>query len=113
MPNELQELPTFADLRFHQTELGIDAKMFFPNGFGVSVVVLDLEIKYGVAEPGKYEVALVYGPADSFEIIDVCKNLSPEQVTLVMQRVASIRTECAGEHDVEIGRLLEHGGYDA
>lgn len=65
----------FKDLEFknHPTLSGIQAKMFFENGFGVSVVKSPLS--YG-GEKGLFELAVVKGTEEDWDLdytLEVCK----------------------------------------
>lgn len=59
----------FTDLNFephpHYKEDGVQAKHFFPNGYGVSVV--RFPGSYGCYD-GLYEVAIIKGNEDDFEL---------------------------------------------
>jgi hypothetical protein len=59
----------FTDLNFqphpHYEDCGVQAKHFFPNGYGVSVV--SFPGSYGFRE-GLYEVAVIKGNEDDWEL---------------------------------------------
>lgn len=88
----------FTDLNFrshpHYKGDGIQAKHFFPNGYGVSVV--RFPGSYGFAE-GLYEVAVIKGNEDEFELCydtpitdDVMGHRDERDVEIIMEEVQSL-----------------------
>jgi hypothetical protein len=87
-------MKTFNDLKFvkHPNFVsGVQAKMFFDNGFGVSVI--SGKGSYGYEE-GLYELAVLKGTAESSHLTydtpvteDVEGYLTPERVTSLMAQV--------------------------
>lgn len=95
----------FSDLNFqphiNYPDRGIAAKHFFPNGYGVSVVRFTtpygyLGGSYG-AEEGLYEVAVLKGVEDNWEICydtpitsDVLGYLSEEEVEVLLYEIENL-----------------------
>jgi hypothetical protein len=88
----------FTDLDFqphpHYTTDGVQAKHFFPNGYGVSVV--RFPGSYG-CEQGLYEVAVIKGNTDDFELCydtpitdDVMGHRDEQDVEIIMKEVADL-----------------------
>jgi hypothetical protein len=88
----------FTDLDFqphpHYTTDGVQAKHFFPNGYGVSVV--RFPGSYGYAHD-LYEVAVIKGNEDDFELCydtpiteDVLGHRDERDVEIIMEEVAAL-----------------------
>ena len=88
----------FGDLAFfphrNYPYSGIQAKHFFPNGYGVSVV--RFPGSYG-AEAGLYEVAILKGLEEDWKICydtpitdDVIGNLTPEDIDTILNQVENL-----------------------
>ena len=86
----------FSDLDFqpHSTLFGAQARHFFDNGYGVSVICGPQS--YGGAE-GLYELAVLKGDAENSKIYyntpitdDVLGHLTEEQVTNLLSQVQSL-----------------------
>jgi hypothetical protein len=105
-PNK-QKLMGFFDLEFKPRNIGIpsnsaisimmgiQAKMFFPNGYGVSVIK-----GFGTygAEEGLYEMAVLKGDINKSELCystnitsDVIGHLCPDKVTEIMHKVQKLK----------------------
>jgi len=97
-------MKTFKDLQFQphpnsSLEGGVQAKMFFPNGYGVSVVrfkVLGTYASYTNNED-EWEMAILKGNDSKFEICydtpitsDVLGYLSDDEVSEIMKRVQKL-----------------------
>jgi hypothetical protein len=90
-------MKTFEDLEFKPNNMGIAARTFFPNNYGVSVI--QNPYSYG-NEDGLYELAVIYTPSggDDFDIHynnpvaqgDVRGCLTPEDVTELMKQVSDL-----------------------
>jgi hypothetical protein len=98
MQTEATTQATFADLQFNDRggahPMGEQAKFFFPNGYGVSVI--RGQHSYGGLQ-GLYELAVLMGDADDFELTydtpitdDVEGHLSPDDVSRLMAEVAAL-----------------------
>ena len=101
----MSKKPTFADLDFgaHGTGVdGVQAKAFFPNGYGASVVrfmIEGLAGSYGSSE-GLWELAVLKGAADSHEICydtpitdDVLGHLTEDAVSQHLAAIAALPAE--------------------
>jgi hypothetical protein len=88
----------FTDLDFqphpNYTTVGVQAKHFFTNGYGVSVV--QFPGSYGYSED-LYEVAVIKGTADDFELCydtpitdDVMGHRDERDVEIIMEEVAAL-----------------------
>jgi hypothetical protein len=89
----------FTDLEFkqHPCVPGSDAVQtihFFPNGYGVSVVRFPGSYGYG---EGLYEVAVLKGTADDFELCydtavadDVLGHRDEQDIEIIMEEVQSL-----------------------
>jgi hypothetical protein len=88
----------FTDLDFqphpHYTTDGVQAKHIFPNGYGVSVV--RFPGSYGYSQD-LYEVAVIKGTADDFELCydtpitdDVLGHRDEQDVENIMEEVAAL-----------------------
>jgi hypothetical protein len=94
-------LKGFDDLEFnrarvHDPFVAEQAIMFFPNGFGVSVI-RGLMTRGGA--DGKYEMAILTGSPEDYELCydtpitsDVLSHLTPDDVTDYMAKVQSLPT---------------------
>jgi hypothetical protein len=94
----------FGDLAFfphgNYTDSGIQAKHFFPNGYGVSVVQFTSPYgggSYG-ADEGLYELAVLQGLEEDWEICydtpitdDVMGYLTIEDVETVLNQVEKLK----------------------
>ena len=87
---------TFEELSFkpHNIGNGKQARTFFDNGFGVSVVQFDGSY---VSEAGLYELAVLKGDKDDWELTydtaitdDVIGHLSPQEVTTNLKLIAEL-----------------------
>ncbi len=86
----------FTDLNFepHYITGGIQAKHFFPNGYGVSVVRFPGSYGY---EQDLYEVAVIKGTSDNFKLCydtpiadDVMGHRDEQDIENIMEEVASL-----------------------
>jgi len=87
---------TFSDLVFvpRGDMAGKQAKAFYPNGYGVSVI--QGPYTYG-GDAGLYELAVLRGDADDWDLTystpitgDVLGHLTPEAVSRVLAEVAAL-----------------------
>ena len=86
---------TFHDLNFTDGFLsGIRATVFFPNGYGASVI--RSRFSHGGKE-GYYELAVLKGNAKRYRLTystpitsDVLGHLTPEEVTKKLQEIAQL-----------------------
>lgn len=87
---------TFEDLKFTHRPSGLqgtDAKIFFENGYGASVITGE-----GVyAKAGEYELAVLKGTSDDWDLCydatissDVIGYLSESEVVETLNRIASL-----------------------
>ena len=92
----LQTQMNFSDLQFqpHPIGNGVQAKYFFPNGYGVSVVRFNGS--YGYKE-GLYESAVLKGTEEDFEICydtpitsDVLGHQTVEEVEELLQQIKNL-----------------------
>jgi hypothetical protein len=91
---------TFSDLQFepHKSGLpGIQARIFFPNGYGASVIRFYGSYGY---EAGLYELAVLAGEAGDSEIAydtditdDVLGHLSEADVTAALAKIEALPIE--------------------
>ena len=88
-------MKTFKDLEFETQShamLGIQAKMYFDNGYGVSVI--KGELTYG-GKDGLYELAVVKKSGglcfDSGITDDVLGSLKPKEVTKYMKKIQELK----------------------
>lgn len=86
----------FTELNFgpHPSWVGIQAKHFFDNGYGVSVI--QSPNSYG-GDEGLYELAVLEGNEDEFEICyttpitdDVLGHLTEEQVESTLSEIEKL-----------------------
>jgi hypothetical protein len=86
----------FSDLNFesHCIDNGIAAKLFFDNGYGVSVVQFPGSYGY---EEGLYEVAILKGSADDYDLCydtpvsdDILGHRDEEDVENIIKEVESL-----------------------
>lgn len=86
----------FSDLKFnsHPNWTGVQAKHFFPNGYGVSVI--QSPNSYG-GDDGLYELAVLVGDETNSKITydtsitgDVIGYLTEDQVTYLLSEVSSL-----------------------
>ena len=90
-------MKTFDDLVFEPHRLescGVRAKLFFPNGYGVSVIRGPLT--YGGSE-GLWEMAVLKGTEEDYELCydtpitnDVLGHKSQEEITEAMRQVQEL-----------------------
>ncbi len=97
-------MKTFKDLKFKERPLenGKQAKMFFSNGYGVSVIRFKTLVGYGsyTRNENEWELAVLKGTEDKWEITyetditdDVIGNLSEDEVTKIMKEVQLLKNE--------------------
>lgn len=86
---------TIKDLEFKPLWNGVQAKMFFPNGYGVSVV--KHKYSYG-GDRGLWEIAVLKGTKHDWNICydtditdDVLGYQTDQDVTDVMRRVQELK----------------------
>jgi len=93
----------FSDLDFHPhcnyPDTGVQAKHFFGNGYGVSVVRFTTPLgsgSYG-SEQGLYEVAILKGVAENWDICyntaitdDVLGHQSEEEVEVLLYEIENL-----------------------
>ena len=97
-------MKTFKDLVFnpHSNCDGIQAKIFFPNGYGVSVVRFKLPGGFGygsyTSNESEWELAVLEGTEKDWGLTyntpitnDVLGHLSADDVTDVMAKVQSLK----------------------
>jgi hypothetical protein len=86
----------FSDLHFKPIHIqnGVQAKHFFENGYGVSVV--SHYYSYG-ADEGLYELAVLKGTEDDYDLCydtpitqDVLGHLSEEEVEVLLYEVENL-----------------------
>ena len=87
---ELEHMP-------HPFSPGTQAKAFFSNGYGASVI--RTEFSYG-RESGLYELAVLKGDAEKHGITyetpiteDVIGSLTPSEVTELLQRIEALEAK--------------------
>lgn len=87
-------MKTFKDLDFTFTPIGIDAKMFFDNGYGISVIRNILS--YG-HEQNLYEAAIIKGNLNNWDFCydtsianDVMGYLTEKDVSLLMEKIQQL-----------------------
>ncbi len=88
---------TFEDLTFHEPNehnYNRQAKVFFPNSYGASVVIGDTT--YG-GSAGLYELAVLRGDTENWKLCystpitsDVEGYLTPAEVTALLQRIEEL-----------------------
>lgn len=109
--NKLGEMKTFDDLKFgpHPKGQGLQAKMFFENGYGISVVrfkisdtpgdFLQFYRSYGsyTSNDTDWEVAVLLGNKESWDLHygtpitdDVIGHLTDEEVTDIMRQIQEL-----------------------
>lgn len=91
---------TFNDLNFnqhHHKPDGAQAKMFFPNGYGASVI--KTSFSYG-GKNGLYELAVLRGTEADWHLCystpitdDVLGHLTPGDVTAYLNEIAALPQE--------------------
>lgn len=97
-------MKTFDDLVFkpHGTGDGLHAIMFFPNGYGVSVVRFKFNGRYGsyTADEHEWELAVLKGDETNWGLCystritnDVIGYLYKDDVTKIMRRVQLLRKD--------------------
>lgn len=86
---------TIKDLKFNPLWNGVQAVMFFPNGYGVSVI--KHQYSYG-GNRGLWEIAVLKGTEDNWEMCydtditdDVLGYQTDQDVTDVMRRVQELK----------------------
>lgn len=86
---------TIKDLEFKPLWGGVQAVMFFPNGYGVSVV--KHQYSYG-GDRGLWEIAVLKGTEDNWKLCydtditdDVLGYQTDQDVTDVMRRVQELK----------------------
>jgi hypothetical protein len=97
-------MKTFKDLVFnpHLVGNGKQAKIFFPNGYGVSVVRFKLLSGFGygsyTSNESEWELAVLEGTEKDWELTydtpitdDVLGHLSEDGVTEIMAKVQSLK----------------------
>lgn len=91
-------MKTFKDLKFepHKHGNGLQAILFFPNGYGISVVRFKLMAMYGSYTDNdlEWECAILFGNDKEWELTyntpitdDVIGHLTEEQVTELMEKI--------------------------
>jgi hypothetical protein len=89
-------MKTFADLNFrtHPTGQGLQGTLFFPNGYGVSVVRFNGSY---TSNDNEWEVAILHGNEESFKLCysthitsDVIGHLTEAEVTETMKKVQEL-----------------------
>jgi len=94
-------MKTFKDLKFkpHATGEGLAAKLFFKNGYGVSVVRFKMLLGAGsyTDSESEWELAILKGKKSDWEIDydtsitdDVMGHLEDEEVSEIMKRVQQL-----------------------
>lgn len=95
----------FKDLIFNQHEAweGLQAVMFFENGYGISVIRFKIDnICYGsyTDNETEWEIAILYGNNEKFGITyntpitdDVIGHLTDDEVTDIMKRIQELPSE--------------------
>lgn len=84
----------FSDLKFTPSLVGVSAKVFFPNGYGASIITS--EFSYG-GDAGLYELAVLKGSKDSYDLCystkitdDVLGRLSEVDVLDYLKQIESL-----------------------
>ena len=91
----------FEDIEFkpHGMGVGLQGLIFFPNGYGVSVVRFKFNDRFGsyTSNDDEWELAVIFGNEDDWDITyntpitsDVLGHLSSEKVTNVMKQVQEL-----------------------
>ena len=87
---------TFKDLDWKPLYDGVQGLLFFPNGYGISVV--RHKFSYG-SDRGLYEIAVLKGTKDDFQLCyttritnDVLGYQSEDDVTQVMRRIQRLKS---------------------
>lgn len=95
-------MKTFKDLEFisHLAGSGEHGTLFFPNGYGISVIQFTSSIGiWGsyTSNENEWEIAVLYGDRDSYRLTydtqitdDVIGHLSEEEVTEIMEKIQSL-----------------------
>jgi hypothetical protein len=94
-------MKTFADLNFkdHPTGRGLQALMFFDNGYGVSVERFKVGMGFGsyTDNDDEWELAVLKGTESNWSLTydtditdDVLGHLSNDEVTEIMKKVQSL-----------------------
>jgi hypothetical protein len=94
----------FSDLKFrdHPTGIGRQGLVFFPNGYGVSVVRFRLPFGLGygsyTSDESEWELAVLKGNAEKWELAydtpitdDVIGHLSEAEIEKVIEQVANLQ----------------------
>jgi len=90
----------FDDLVFepHMTGDGVASKMFFPNGYGISVVRFKIGNRYGsYTNDNEWEVAILLGNDQDWDLCydtgitnDVIGHLTDDDVTEIMEQIQKL-----------------------
>lgn len=94
-------MKTFNDIEFksHKVGDGFHGLIFFPNGYGVSVVRFKINGRYGsyTNTDNQWELAVIFGNENEWELTyntpitnDVIGYLSSEKVTNIMKQVQEL-----------------------
>lgn len=94
-------MKTFDDIEFkeHSAGDGYHGKLFFDNGYGVSVVRFKINGRYGsyTNTDNQWELAVIFGNENEWEITyntpitnDVIGYLSSDEVTEIMKKVQEL-----------------------
>ena len=101
-PENPKTMKQFKDLKFesHPVGEGLSAKLFFKNGYGVSVIRFSMSIgRYGsyTSNESEWELAVLLGNEDAWSLTydteitdDVMGHLSNMEVTDIMKRIQQI-----------------------
>jgi hypothetical protein len=94
-------MKTFEDIEFkpHGMGDGLQGLIFFPNGYGVSVVRFKFNDRFGsyTSNDDEWELAVIFGNENEWDITyntpitsDVMGHLSSEEVTDIMKQVQEL-----------------------
>jgi len=101
-------MKTFKDLEFnpHKTGEGLQAVMFFENGYGISVVRFKMPMGFGYGSytdnENEWEIAVLFGDENDSHLTyntpitdDVIGHLTDDEVTDIMKQIQEL--SCAVE----------------
>lgn len=96
-------MKTFKDLVFnpHRTGEGLQALMFFENGYGISVVRFKMPMGFGYGSytnnENEWEIAVLYGNNEKFSLTyntpitdDVIGHLTADEVSDIMKQIQTL-----------------------
>ncbi len=106
-------LKTFKDLKFipHLAGNGLMASLFFPNGYGISVVRFKTFGTYGsyTSNEEEWEAAVLIGNEEKSSLCytteitkDVIGHLSETQVTEIMEQIQKLQPETSASTKLKV-----------